>query len=281
MPHNTTPRDLVPSRMPPPQPAPLAILGYGHFGRTLADLAGAANLPWLACDPDAETHATIPAAHRAADATDLTDLTSRARTLILCIPVPATESALIQLRPHLTPDHLVLDVGSVKLWPARVMAEHLGTDIPWCATHPLFGPVSLSRNERPLRVVVCPNDLHPTAAARARALYESLGCEVTELDADTHDRHMAETHAMAFFIARAMLDLDSGNTTSAARDLLTPSFRAMAQTVDTVRGDAGHLFDLIQQGNPHAAAARRDFIDALTRIDRSLLTPPDDGATLP
>lgn len=277
MPHNTTPRDLVPSRMP----APLAILGYGHFGRTLADLAAAANLPWLACDPDAETHATIPADHRAADGTDLTDLTSRARTLILCIPVSSTEAALAQLRPHLSPDHLILDVGSVKLWPARVMAERLGADIPWCATHPLFGPVSLSRNERPLRVVVCPNDLHPTAAARARALYESLGCEVTKLDADTHDRHMAATHAMAFFIARAMLDLDSGNTTSAARDLLTPSFRAMAQTVDTVRGDAGHLFDLIQQGNPHAAAARRDFIDALTRIDRSLLTHPDDGASLP
>ena len=274
MPHNTTPRDLVPSRMP----SPLAILGYGHFGRTLADLAAAANLPWLACDPDAETHATIPADHRAAD---LTDLTSRARTLILCIPVPATESALAQLRPHLTPDHLVLDVGSVKLWPARVMAERLGGNIPWCATHPLFGPVSLSRNERPLRVVVCPNDLHPTAAARARALYESLGCEVTELDADTHDRHMAETHAMAFFIARAMLDLDSGNTHPTARELLTPSFRAMAQTVDTVRGDAGHLFDLIQQGNPHAAAARRAFIDALTKIDQSLLNPPDDPATAP
>lgn len=263
-------------------PSPLAILGYGHFGRALADLAAAADLPWLACDPHPETHAKIPAAHRAANSTDLT---TRARTLVLCIPVPATDAALAQLRPHLSPDHLVLDVGSVKLWPARVMAEHLAADIPWCATHPLFGPVSLSRNERPLRVVVCPNDLHPTAAARARALYESLGCEVTELDADTHDRHMAETHAMAFFIARAMLDLDSGNTLSDAhphvRELLTPSFRAMAQTVDTVRGDAGHLFDLIQQGNPHAAEARRAFIDALTKIDQSLLTPPDDAAAQP
>lgn len=248
-------------------PSPLAILGFGHFGRTLADLAAAADLPWLACDPHPETHAKIPAAHRAADATDLAD---RSRTLVLCIPVPATESALTQLRPHLSPDHLVLDVGSVKLWPARVMAEHLATDIPWCATHPLFGPVSLSRNERPLRVVVCPNDLHPAAADRALALYESLGCQVTELDADTHDRHMAETHAMAFFIARAMLDLDSGNTTPAARELLTPSFRAMAQTVDTVRGDAGHLFDLIQQGNPHAAESRRRFIRALQAIDNAI-----------
>lgn len=258
--------------MTAPDPAPthpLAILGLGHFGRALADLTSAANLPWLALDP----HAPVPAPHRAAD---LTDLTARARNIVLCIPVPETEAALRALRPHLTPDHLVLDVGSVKLWPARVMAELLADDIPWCATHPLFGPVSLSRNERPLRVVVCPNDHHPAAADRARALYHALGCEVTELDADTHDRHMADTHAIAFFLARAMLDLDSGNTHPDARELLTPSFRAMAQTVDTVRGDAGHLFDLIQQGNPHAAQARRRFIAALQAIDNTLQSQRDE-----
>lgn len=253
---------------------PLAILGFGHFGRALADLATAANLTWLGLD----SHAPVPAPHRAAD---IADLTARARTIILCVPVPETAAALRALRPHLTAEHLVLDVGSVKLWPEEVMAEQLGADIPWCATHPLFGPVSLSRNERPLRVVVCPNRYHPDTARRARTLYEALGCEVTELDADTHDRHMADTHALAFFVARAMLDLDSGNATPAARDLLTPSFRAMALTVDTVRGDAGHLFELIQKGNPHAAEARRAFVEALTRIDRSLGAQPGDGEARP
>lgn len=49
----------------------------------------------------------------------------------------------------------------------------------------------------------------------------------------------------------------------------------MAQTVDTVRGDAGHLFDLIQQGNPHAAEARRRFIQALQTIDDALTHEPE------
>lgn len=237
----------------------LGILGFGHFGRALADLASHAGLPWLAADPAAP----IPDDRRVPTADELAD---RAATLVLCVPVPALESVLTRLRPRLRSDHLVLDVGSVKVWPAEVMGRLLGADVPWCATHPLFGPVSLARGERPLRVVVCPDDHHPTAAARAAALYESLGCEVTRQPADDHDRHMAETHALAFFVAKAMLDIDAGR----GSDIITPSFRAMAQTVDTVRGDAGHLFSLIQLGNPHAAEARARLLDAMHAIDDEL-----------
>lgn len=238
---------------------PVGILGFGHFGRALADLAQAARMSWSAADPSVE----VPAEHAAGDSADLA---ARTGILVLCVPVPAMESALHSLRPHLTPDHLVLDVGSVKAWPSEVMGRVLASDIPWCATHPLFGPVSLSRGERPLRVVVCPNDQHPHAADRAAGFYEALGCEVTRRDADTHDRHMADTHALAFFVAKAMLDIDAGH----ASDIVTPSFRDMARTVDTVRADAGHLFSLIQLGNPHAAEARARLLTALHAIDDEL-----------
>ncbi|HZW09321.1 MAG TPA: prephenate dehydrogenase/arogenate dehydrogenase family protein [Phycisphaerales bacterium] len=242
-----------------PGEPPLGILGFGHFGRALGSLAAGAGMPWLACDPAAP----VPAALAAASPRDLA---ARCRALVVCVPVPALEGVLADLRPALTAEHLVLDVGSVKAWPTEVMLRTLGPEIPWCATHPLFGPVSLSRGERPLRVVVCPNAQHPAAAGRARALYERLGCEVTELGADAHDRHMAETHALAFFVAKAMLDIDAGGSS----EIVTPSFRALAQTVETVRADAGHLFSLIQLGNPYAAAARRRLLETLGAIDREL-----------
>ena len=237
----------------------LGIIGYGHFGRALADLAQASGAAWLATDPSS----AIPAPHKVGDAAGLA---ARSSTLVVCVPAPALEAVLTELRPALGPDHLVLDVGSVKLWPSEVMDRVLGADIPWCATHPLFGPVSLSRGERPLRVVVCPNRRHALADQRAARLFESLGCEVTLQPADDHDRHMAETHALAFFVAKAMLDIEAGH----GSDIITPSFRAMAQTVDTVRGDAGHLFSLIQLGNPHAAGARARLLDALHAIDDEL-----------
>lgn len=249
--------------MPAPARAdpPIGILGCGHFGRALHALLAAAGTPTLVHDPALarpEPGLTIAAS--------ATDLARSARTLVLCIPVESLAPALAALRPHLSPDHLVLDVGSVKLQPADAMSRLLGRDIPWCATHPLFGPAALARGERPLRAVVCPNDLHPDAHTRARRLYERLGCEVVEQSPDDHDRLMAETHALAFFIARALIDIDAGRDTA----FVPPSFRALAQTIETVRADAGHLFGVIQRANPHAAHARRRLLDALVRIHDDL-----------
>ncbi len=240
----------------------LAILGYGRFGAAVADLAESANLTPIALD----TTTPIPAARRA---DSLADLAQRARTVLLAVPVPAIPDALRVLAPHLTPAHLVLDAGSVKLAPIAAMRSALGTRVPWIGTHPLFGPISLARNERPLRVVVCPNDQHPAACVRARALYERLGCEVIEQDADAHDRLMAETHALAFFIAKGLIEARAGEGAA----FVPPSFHAMRAAVDAVRGDAGHLFSVIHRDNPHAHAARRALLDALERIHHSLEGP--------
>lgn len=76
---------------------------------------------------------------------------------------------------------------------------------------------------------------------------------------------MASTHALAFFVAKGMLELGLGDL-----DIVPPSFRAMAATIDSVRADAGHLFLPIQNQNPFSAEARERLLDALARIHREL-----------
>ena len=124
----------------------------------------------------------------------------------------------------------------------------LGDEIPWVATHPLFGPLSLALAERPLRVVLCPAKAHPRAAARVRELYERIGCEVVEQTPEGHDRVMAHTHALTFFVAKGMIDAGAGMEVPFA----PPSFQAIARTIETVRSDAGHLFAAIARDNPFA-----------------------------
>ncbi len=131
--------------------------------------------------------------------------------------------------------------------------------------------MSIARGERPLRAVVCPNALHPDAAGRARSLYESVGCVVVEKDPEEHDRIMAGTHALAFFVAKGMLETGEGERLAFA----PPSFQAMAQTIDAVSEDAGHLFYSIAHGNPFASQARGKLLDALTRIHREIEETPE------
>ncbi|MDQ3031288.1 MAG: prephenate dehydrogenase/arogenate dehydrogenase family protein [Myxococcota bacterium] len=237
----------------------IAILGHGRFGRALADLISEAGLEVRALDP----HAEIPVERRASS---LEELVRDADAVVVSVPVGAIPDALVALRPLLRPEQLVLDVGSVKVHPVEAMRDALGEAIPWVGTHPLFGPVSLAHAERPLRVVICPNPMHATAAARARSLYERIGCWTLEQDAHAHDKAMADTHALAFFIAKGMLDAGVDPRVPNA----PPSFQAMARTIESVRGDAGHLFAAIHSENPYATDARRRLLDALTALDASI-----------
>jgi prephenate dehydrogenase len=242
-----------------PSSPPLALLGYGRFGQALCELALAAGVPVRALDPTEE----VPVRLRA---TDLAELIGDASVVVLAVPYRAFRAAVTDLRPLCTASHTIVDVASVKSGAVEVMAELLGAEIPWVATHPLFGPTSIAAGERPLRSVVCPDTPHASAVRTARALYERLGCEVIEQPSDEHDALMAHTHALAFFVAKGLLEIDADGGEAA----VPPSFRAMAATIESVRSDAGHLFFPIQHDNPHAPEARERLLDALSRIHREL-----------
>ncbi len=245
----------------------VAVLGFGRFGKALGSLLAEAQIPYRALDPGAQ----VPAAVRAGS---VTELVSGATFVVLAVPVPRTREALAALRPHLTARHTVLDVGSVKVHPYADLEAVLGDAIPWVATHPLFGPVSLALAERPLRVVVCPSPRHPEAAVRASELYRRIGCEVIEQTPESHDRVMAHTHALTFYVAKGMLDAGAGMDVPFA----PPSFQAISRTIETVRSDAGHLFAAIQRENPFAREARQQLLEALVQIDRALEQAPGDAA---
>ncbi len=237
----------------------VGILGYGRFGRALGQLFQEAGIEHRAYDPLSQ----VPAEFRA---TSVRGVAIGATFVIVAVPVARLRSALAELQPHLAPSQVVLDVGSVKVRPAAALADILGNAIPWCGTHPLFGPLSLALAERPLRVVVCPAPAHLEAAARVRALYERIGCDVIEQTPESHDRIMAHTHALTFFVAKGMIDAGAGMDVPFA----PPSFQAIARTIETVRSDAGHLFAAIARDNPFAAEARKGLVSALCSIDRTL-----------
>jgi prephenate dehydrogenase len=241
----------------------VGIVGFGRFGRSLGELMAESGVRVRAFDP----YAPVPAPFAASS---LAELIRASEVVVLAVPVPALEPVTAETSAFLAPGHLVMDVASVKVKPAAIFEAHLGDRVPWAATHPLFGPASLARRERPLRVVVCPNNRHPGAAAAAARLYTRLGCQVRLEDAESHDREMARTHALGFLIAKAFIDLGIGSEPES----VPPSFRGIAATIESVREDAGHLFAAILGDNPFAAGARRDFLDALARLDAELAHPP-------
>lgn len=239
-------------------PERVAVVGFGRFGRALAGLLDEAGHTTYAEDPSQ----SIPDSFAPPEGSDAI---ASADIVFLCVPVLLVGEVLEALRSRLGPQHLVIDVCSVRAPAQKAMRSTLGQDVPWVGTHPLFGSSAIALGER-LRAVVCPTPEHPRAAARARSLYESVGCDVHEEDPADHDRSMAYSHALAFFIAKGMIDLDVlGRTT-----FVPPSFHAMIQTIETVRSDAGHLFYAIERLNPFASGARAELRESLERVEAEL-----------
>jgi prephenate dehydrogenase len=247
----------------------IAILGFGRFGQAFSEMLEKAQHEVRAFDPVA----VLPS-HLAS--TSLEAAVEAAQWIVLAMPVPLMHDALVTLSPLLHAGQIVIDVGSVKMHPCAMMDELLGAKIPHAGTHPLFGPLSLARGDRPLRTVICASAQHPQAASGARKLFIDLGCEVIEQDPAAHDRAMANTHAMAFFIAKGLVNMGVDEDMTIA----PPSFQGLKHMVAAVRGDAGHLFAAIQQENPFAAAARERLLDSLTSIHRKLLTEADENGSL-
>lgn len=244
----------------------VAILGHGRFGRAMSERLLEQECKVVAYDPVAEVPNDIRVA-------DMASAVAAAELVVLAMPVSQIRPSLLKLKSMLRPNQIVMDVGSVKSGPAAWMEEILGDGIPWVATHPLFGPVSLARGERPLRVVICPNLQHPRTVQEVESFLGEMGFDVSSLNPEQHDREMAASHALAFFVAKGFIDADL----LLDSEFAPPSVRAIRRTLDSVQADAGQLFGTLHRDNPYAGEMRAKLLASLIATDDALRNPVGEG----
>ena len=224
----------------------LGLIGLGAFGRLTARHLS----PWF------EIKAHDPAATDGDGFAALTDLATAAacRVVILAVPVEALEATLIAIRPHLAPDALVIDVGSVKVKPARLMDELLPPGVRIVGTHPLFGPQSGKDGIAGLRIAVCEVRGGKDARRVAAFCRRALGLKVFQVSPEDHDREAAVVQGLTHLIARVLMTMEPLPTR-----MTTASFERLMQAIDMVRYDSPAVFRAIERDNPFAAEVRDMF----------------------
>lgn len=230
-----------------PRPT-LGLIGYGAFGRLTARHLS----PWF------DILAHDPAATDDAGFARLTDFATAAAcpVVVLAVPVGVLPETLAALAPRLGPDALVLDVGSVKVGPARLMAEALPAGVRVVGTHPLFGPQSAADGIAGLRIAICPVRGDRIARRVAAFCRHALGLRVFLVSPEDHDREAATVQGLTHLIARVLLSMEPLPTR-----LTTASFERIMQAVEMVRHDSPAVFRAIERDNPYAAGVRARFFD--------------------
>lgn len=132
--------------------------------------------------------------------------------VVLCVPVGAMGPAMAEIGPHLKPGATVSDVGSVKGHVIEVVTPHIPEGVHFVPAHPLAGTehsgpesgfAELFDNRWSLLVPVDGSD--PAAVAQLSALWEGMGANVDEMEADHHDLVLAVTSHAPHLIAYTMV----------------------------------------------------------------------------
>lgn len=152
----------------------------------------------------------------------VTEAVKDADLVVLCVPVGVMGSVAAEISSSLKAGATVSDVGSVKQDVIRTVGPHLPANVHFVPAHPLAGTehsgpesgfAELFDNRWCL--LVPPEGTSPDAVAKLRQLWEGMGANVEEMDAEHHDLVVAVTSHAPHLIAYTMVGVadDLGRVT--------------------------------------------------------------------
>lgn len=143
---------------------------------------------------------------------------SGADIVLLAVPVAATEATFKAIRHLVTPDMLIMDVGSTKRdvvdAARRVLRDQVGCFVP---AHPIAGrEVAGVENADPdlyssRQVILTPIERTRTVQLKqAIDVWTAIGCHVTQMSPESHDAAFAAVSHLPHLVAFALMNAIKG-----------------------------------------------------------------------
>ena len=143
---------------------------------------------------------------------------SGADIVLIAVPVSATEATFKAIKHLVTPNMLIMDVGSTKRdvidAARRALREHIGLFVP---THPIAGKELAGVDNADVdlyagrQVILTPIErTHTAQLQKAVDLWTALGCRVLQMSPEQHDAAFASVSHLPHLIAFALMNAISG-----------------------------------------------------------------------
>ncbi len=203
--------------------------------------------------------------------------------VLLAVPVAATESTLKAIKHLVTPQMLLMDVGSTKAdvvqAARRALRDQIGSFVP---AHPITGrevsgvehaDVDLYTGRQ---VILTPTERTLTAQLhRAEEVWRALGCHVSSMSPEAHDASFAAVSHLPHMLAFAMI---SGITAQPNADellaLAGPGFRDFTRIAAS---DPKMWRDILRANRDEVLAQSRVFKQALQTLEEAMQADNDQA----
>jgi len=183
--------------------------------------------------------------------------------VLLGVPVRSTQRCLQDIRDHLAPDALLMDVGSTKgdviAAAQQALGSHIGQFLP---AHPIAGKelsgidhADAALYQQRITILTPLSSNTPTQIDRASQLWQAVGSQVITMDPTHHDAALA---------AVSLIDQDHG------ADFLTvagPGFRDFSRIAAS---DPAVWRDILLSNRTEVLRQSRLFRQALEQLEHAI-----------
>lgn len=196
--------------------------------------------------------------------------------VLVAVPVAATESTLKSIKHVVTPDMLIMDVGSTKtdvVQAARsALRDQIGSFVP---AHPntgkeVAGVAHADANlYRGAKVILTPTERTLTThLQKAEALWRALGCDVRSMSPETHDAAFAAISHLPHMLAFSMMQSVMGQAHAETfLSLAGPGFRDFTRIA---AGEPKMWRDILLANKSEVLAQAQQFKQALHDFEQVL-----------
>ena len=234
----------------------IGIIGYGSFGKLLASVLSK-QFTVLVYDkhknPGTEGNIKSVSFEQIA----------KCDVLVLAVNLDILEELCRELADKVLPKTIVIEVCSTKIKPVDILKRNLEGKCQYLATHPLFGPQSVS-DQKTKKIVVCEANVENKEKIYS-FLKQILTLDVIEMTANEHDKQMAWVHALTFFVGRGLKELQLSEF-----ELKTDYYQKLLDLVELENQHSIELFNTVQLGNPYSEEVREQFVKKLQDINTRL-----------
>ena len=208
---------------------------------------------------------------------------SGADIVLLAVPVSATEATFKAIRHLVTPNTLIMDVGSTKRdvvdAARRVLRDQVGCFVP---AHPITGKEvsGVEHADANLytgkQVILTPIERTFTAQlSKATNVWTALGCHVLQMSPQAHDAAYAAVSHLPHLIAFALMNSISGQTRGADyMSLAGPGFRDFTRIAAS---DPKVWRDILVANREELLAQSKIFQQTLQSLEKLIASSDGDG----
>lgn len=229
----------------------VTIIGFGRFGKTLYQLLK---------DDFALTIYTRKGETSLKKAYE-------SDVIFYAVPIGSFADVIKSHKKFFRPDHVLIDVLSVKLHPAKVFTKYLkNSETQALLTHPMFGPDSSKNGFTDLPFVIDQFKTTDETYTFWKKYFQNKHLRVVELSADTHDKIAANSHGITHFIGRLLQEFGMKKT-------MIDTFGAskLLDMKEQTCNDTWELFTNLQHFNPYTKALRLRLGETYDKLYKKLL----------